>query len=398
MLFSNRILSISDSKTSESRIIAAQMKKEGKNIISLSAGEIDTMLPDYFKKAVIDSLNNEKQIYLDAAGLPALRNKISNIVSLMTGREYQMENVIVTNGAKHGLSSVFFALLNPGDEVIIPKPFWGTYEEQVNMSGGKVVWNNDDISSENGINDVIESLITKNTRLIVINTPNNPTGKIFSSKEMLEIAKIAVKHDIYILLDICYHNYIYIERSVIPDSIKEYLDRFIIVDSFSKSFAITGWRIGYVCGNQKLIKKIRSLQSHTTSNVCSLLQYSMLRILENDYHKFIELNKNIMNKNRLDAIKELENTLGLNFIAPDGGFYIYLTIDPDSYKSLDKDIRNISGICNILLREKGVSVTPGAAFGDTRGIRISLCSDNKELIYGLRKIKEFHLSNYLPYY
>jgi aspartate aminotransferase len=391
MLFSERANNIKISATSEIRNTANRLKSQGKKIISLSAGELNKELPDYFKVEVNTALNETNNLYTDAAGLESLRTKIANYINKAYTSTYKMDNIILTNGAKHGLFNIMMALISEGDEVILSAPFWGTYQEQITLLDGKVKYIDITANDYNLTSQMLENTITDSTKIVLINTPNNPTGKVIDNAELFKIGELAERFNFYVVLDICYQQYTFGQEQLnLTEVLNKNTDRFIIVDSFSKTLAITGWRLGYIAAQESLIKKIRAIQSHTTSNVCSLLQHTMSNVLTYDLSEFISNNRNHLEINKNIAVDLLNKSSELNHVVPDGGFYVYCDFDPSKFskKQLKSEI-SIESFANGLLSEKAVSITPGNAFGLNKGFRISLCGDKKELAEGITHLIDY---------
>ncbi|WP_288131270.1 pyridoxal phosphate-dependent aminotransferase [Microbulbifer sp.] len=389
--FSSRLECVKPASTSKIRNLANELKASGENVINFAAGELDFNPPKFLMDAAIETIQNQPSKYLPAAGLPQLREEISKNISTQAGVQYTKDNVCLTVGAKHALFSIATVLIDPDDEVIIPTPHWGTFLTQVELMGGKVVVADTNAQDYKLTLAQISELVTEKTKAIILNSPNNPSGVTYDSLEIKAIMEFAKNKDIWIISDECYSSLMRnSEEHVSPISLcPQHLDKTIIVNSFSKSYAITGWRIGYLVAPSEVTKKITSLIGHVTSNVSSIAQYTMLQALKCDDGEFIkDVNREL--DYRLNIVSEVCKEIDdISYVHPSGGFYVFLDVSSKFGKKYkNKIVNDVSDICEILLKHSGVAVVDGKSFGDSRCIRVSYAVSTDEVKNGMKKIKK----------
>jgi aspartate aminotransferase len=312
------------------------------------------------------------------------------------GLEYNPNQVIVSSGAKHSLSNSFAAILNPGDEVIVPVPYWVSYTEIIKLNDGVPVLvptqkeNNFKMTKQE-----LMSAVTSKTKAILLNTPNNPTGSIYTEKELIDIAEVAVENNLYVVSDEIYEQLTYdgkkhISIAQLGDEIKELS---IVINGMSKAYAMTGWRLGYACGDEKIIKAMSSVQSHAVSHPSSITQYASVAALngpQDDVHKMVEQ----FAKRRTYMFERLSNIEGLKCLMPDGAFYIYVDITNYINKKLcGQRITSSLDFAQILLEQGHVAVIPGAAFGTDNFIRFSYATSMEIIEKGIDTFEEFIKGN-----
>lgn len=305
---------------------------------------------------------------------------------------YNSNQIIVSTGAKQCLADAFMAILNPGDEVIVPIPYWVSYPELIKLADGMPVFVEG--KEENDYKYTLESLnkvVNNNTKAIIINSPNNPTGTVYSIEELKEIAEFAKKHDLIIISDEIYEKLIYDgKKHVSVASLSEdAYNRTIVINGFSKSYAMTGWRLGYAAGNAEVIKLMTSVQSHVTSNANSIAQYAGVEALngpKDEIEKMVgkfEERRNLM----IDRIK---NITGLSVIRPEGAFYVMINLENYLGKSINENVINNSvDFSRELLEHEKVAVIPGSAFGLDKYIRLSYATSEELILKGLDRIESF---------
>ncbi|HHG74125.1 MAG TPA: pyridoxal phosphate-dependent aminotransferase, partial [Persephonella sp.] len=364
---------------------AAEMRKKGIDIIGFGAGEPDFDTPDFVKEAAVKALKEGKTRYTPSAGIPELREGIAKRLKEKNGIDYKPSEVIVTPGAKMGLYEIFAVILNPGDEVIVPAPYWVSYTEQIKLCDGKPVIV--ETAEENGFvltADIVESGITEKTRAVVINTPSNPTGAVIPRNELEKIAEICLKNDILIISDECYEEFCYEEEHVSIASLsKEVRDITFTVNAFSKAYSMTGWRLGWVAAPEDYIKKLSIIQSQTISNPTSFAQYGGLAALE-DKGKFPAVMKEEFRKRRDYVVNGFLSIEGITCPVPKGAFYVF----PNISAYIKGDIKNDIDLTAYLLEEAKVAVVPGSAFGKEGYIRLSYATSMDNIKEGMRRIKE----------
>ena len=362
---------------------AKAMKRDGIDICSFSAGEPDFDTPQHIKNAAIAALNAGKTRYGPAAGEPRLREAIANKLQQDNKLAYKPENIVVTNGGKHSLFNTFLALLNEGDEVIIPAPFWVSYPEMVKLATGTPVIVHTTPESRYKITpEQLRQAITPRTRILIMNSPSNPTGMVYSPDELRAIADIAIEHDLIVVSDEIYERLLYdgTEQMSIGAVSQEMFDRTIISNGFAKAYSMTGWRIGYVAGPLDLIKAVTTLQSQSTSNVCTFAQYGAIEALEGSQDCVQEMLTAFTA--RRQGIYDLVNEIpGLSCLKPDGAFYMFINIAETGLGSL--------AFCDKLLTDYQVAVIPGVAFGADDHIRASYATDMKTIERGMERISKF---------
>jgi aspartate aminotransferase len=363
---------------------AKAMKAEGLDICSLSAGEPDFDTPDMIKQAAIDALLAGKTGYTPAAGMPELRNAIVKKFADDNGIKTTMPQVIVAPGAKFSVFSAVAALCGVGDEVIIPAPYWVSYPEMVTMAGATSVIVNTTAENNYELQAAdLEAAITENTKLLILNTPSNPTGAIYRKETLEAIAALAVKYNFMVLSDEIYEKLVYdataphISIASLNDEIAELT---ITVNGLSKAYAMTGWRLGYLTAPLWLAKKISAMQSNTTSNPTSFAQYGALKALE-DGEAAVNMMKEAFAKRR-DLIYKLVNDIdGVKAIRPEGAFYIFCDISSFGLPSND--------FCAKLLEKKLVAAIPGQPFGAEGSIRLSYACADETIIEAVGRLKAF---------
>ncbi len=359
------------------------MKAEGVDICSFSAGEPDFDTPAHIKAAAAKALDEGKTKYGPAAGEPKLREAIARKLKNDNGLDYKAENVIVTNGGKHSLYNLMVALIDPGDEVIIPAPYWLSYPEMVTIVGGVPVIVPTDASTGYKITpEQLRKAITPKTKLFVLNSPSNPTGMVYTPEEIKALAKVVVDADIYVVSDEIYEKILYdgAEHISIGSLGKEIFDRTLISNGFAKAYSMTGWRLGYLAGPVEIIKAASSIQGHSTSNVCTFAQYGAIAALEGS-QDCVEEMRQAFAKRRQVMLDRLNAIPGLSCSKPDGAFYLFPDISKTGLKSLE--------FCNALIEEHQVAVIPGIAFGADSNIRLSYATDMATIEKGMDRLEKF---------
>ncbi|MFI3129009.1 MAG: pyridoxal phosphate-dependent aminotransferase [Bacillota bacterium] len=369
---------------------ANAMKAKGQSIIGFGAGEPDFTTPEYICNAAKKAMDAGHTKYTPSAGLATLRGAICAKLDADNGLEYTPNQIVVSNGAKHSLYNSLYAIIDEGEEVIIPVPFWLTYPELVNMVGGVPVYV--DTTEENGFKMTaaqLEAAITPKTRAIILNSPSNPCGAVYSKSELEALAKVLEDKDIYVISDEIYEKLIYSGAhhsiAACSDAMKE---RTIIVNGLSKSYAMTGWRMGYVAAPLAVAKAIDSVQSHMTSNISSITQYAAIAALTEESN-FITKLKAIFTERR-DVLVEGVNAIdGLSARVPNGAFYVFVNITEWKGKTYNgKKIESSIDICDGLL-DVGIAPVPGAAFGDDDFVRFSYAISVEDIKEGLARLASY---------
>ncbi|MEA5572104.1 pyridoxal phosphate-dependent aminotransferase [Calothrix sp. UHCC 0171] len=383
MKLAERVSQVTPSITLAIAAKAKAMKAEGIDVCSFSAGEPDFDTPAHIKAAAIKALEDGKTKYGPASGEPALRDAIARKLQRENGLNYKAENVIVSNGGKHSLYNLILALIEAGDEVIIPAPYWLSYPEMVTLAGGKSVIVHTDASTGYKITpEQLRQAITPKTKLFILNSPSNPTGMVYTPDEIKALAEIIVEKDILVVSDEIYEKILY--DGAIHVSIgslgEEIFKRTIISNGFAKGYSMTGWRIGYLAGPGELIKATITIQSHSTSNVCTFAQYGAIAALEGS-QDCVEEMRLAFAKRREVMYARLNAIPGLSCPKPEGAFYLLPDIRKTGLKSLD--------FCNALLEAHQVAVIPGIAFGADDTVRLSYATDMATIEKGMDRLEKF---------
>lgn len=389
MILSRKAQNIGASLTLALTAKAGELKKEGIDVVSFGVGEPDFNTPKNIIEAATRAMEEGKTKYTATSGIVELKEAIARKLHDDNGLNYGTKNIIISTGAKQSLANVFMAILNPGDEVIIPVPYWVSYPELVKLSDGVPVFI--ETKKENDFKvtyDELKSVLSENTKAIVINSPNNPTGTVYSKKDLEVIAKFAKENDLIIISDEIYEKLIYgkEEHISIASSSEDAFKRTVVINGFSKAYAMTGWRIGYAaCYNEELIKVMNNVQSHMTSNTNSIAQFAALEALNGDQETIKNMVKEFSLRRELmiELISEIED---LTFIEPKGAFYVMIDVSKVLKKT---NIKGSMEFANLLLKEENVVVIPGIAFGEDNFIRLSYATSKEEIIKGLKRIKEF---------
>jgi aspartate aminotransferase len=374
MKLSDRIKSVEESQTNQFTQLLQEMKRQGREVINLAVGEPQSPTPIPVIEATKQALDQGMTRYGTVSGLQELKSGLAGQFDGYDGR-----NIIISNGSKQCLFSIFQAICNPSDEVIIPRPYWVSFPQQVIIAGGKPVYV--DTRNHQLDCDAIEKAITPKTRAILINSPNNPTGAVFPTRDLDIISQLAIEHDLYIISDEAYALFVYDGlKAPSPFEIEKIRNRLIVIRSFSKTFNMTGFRIGYLAASLDIVNAVSKLQSHLTGNVCSFAQHGALSALELDETEFEKWRIKLEQKR--DYAYEQVNRL-FECIKPEGAFYLF----PDVRQRLKNGMTAVD-LASSILEKAGVAIVPGEAFGMPGHIRISYAVTEENLKNGLKKISE----------
>ncbi|MDU1053924.1 pyridoxal phosphate-dependent aminotransferase [Clostridium baratii] len=392
MKLSKKAEDISPSITLAITAKAKELKESGVDVISFGAGEPDFNTPSNIIEAAYKAMKEGKTKYTATSGIKELKEEICKKFLRDNGLKYDLDKIIVCTGAKQCLADAFMAILNEGDEVIIPTPYWVSYPELVKIAGGVPVFMEGSIENHFKYEiEKLENIVTSKTKAIIINSPNNPTGTIYNKEELLELAKFAENHNLIIIADEIYEKLIYDgERHISIASLTDYAyNNTIVINGLSKAAAMTGWRIGYAAANKEIIKLMTSIQSHMTSNTNSITQYAAIEALSNTEDSLNKMVKEFDNRrkymiNRLDSIK------GINYILPKGAFYIMVNVSGVYGKSINGEkITDSLSFSKELLKEENVAVIPGIGFGLDDYIRLSYATSMENIENGIDRIEKF---------
>ncbi|HEY9726744.1 MAG TPA: pyridoxal phosphate-dependent aminotransferase [Chroococcales cyanobacterium] len=383
MKLASRVGQVPPSLTLAISAKAKALKADGIDVCSFSAGEPDFDTPEHIKAAAKAALDAGKTKYGPAAGEPKLREAIARKLREENGLCYNAENIIVTNGGKHSLFNLMLALIEEGDEVIIPAPYWLSYPEMVKLAGGTPVIVRTDAATGYKITpEQLRSSITPKTKLFVLNSPSNPTGMVYTPEEIKALAKVVVETDILVVSDEIYERILYdgAEHLSIGAVGAEIFDRTIISNGFAKAYSMTGWRLGYLAGPVELIKATTTIQSHSTSNVCTFAQYGAIAALEGSQDCVEEMRQAFAARRQV-MLERLNAIPGLFCPKPDGAFYMFPDISKTGLKSME--------FCDALLESQQVAVIPGIAFGADECIRLSYATDMASIEKGMDRLEKF---------
>ncbi|MCZ8222831.1 MAG: pyridoxal phosphate-dependent aminotransferase [Microcystis sp. LE19-84.1B] len=383
MKLASRVNQVTPSLTLAIDSLAKEMKRNGEDVCSFSAGEPDFDTPTHIKAAAKKALDEGKTRYGPAAGELGLRKAIAEKLLRDNQLAYNADNVIVTNGGKQSLYNLIMALIEAGDEVIIPAPYWLSYPEMVTLAGGTSIIVNTSLENHYKITpEQLEAAITPKTKLFVFNSPSNPTGIVYTPEEIAALAKIVVEKDILVVSDEIYEKILYdgaIHRSIASFG-PEIFQRSIISNGFAKAFSMTGWRVGYIAGPVEIVKAMTKIQSHSTSNVCTFAQYGAIAALASPQDCIEEMVKAFSDR-RQYILERVRSLPGLNCPTPNGAFYVFIDISQTGLKSRD--------FCQKLLETQKVAAIPGIAFGADDCIRLSYATDLKTIEKGFDRLDQF---------
>ncbi len=391
---SERIKAIAPSMTLAISAKANELKAAGEKVINFGVGEPDFNTPAHIVDAAKDALDKGYTKYVAAAGLPELKKAICKKLKDDNGLDYEPSQIIVSNGAKHSIFNAIFAVINEGDEVLIPKPYWLTYPEVVKSCGGVPVFVM--AKARHGYKVTaaqIENMITPHTKMLIFNSPCNPTGAVYTEKEIRDIADVCERYNLVVLADEIYEKLIYGGEThfSIANVSPELKERTIVINGVSKSYAMTGWRLGYLAAPANVAKAIASFQSHSTSNVNTMTQYAAIAALQGDDKPMKEMLK-AFGRRREKMLEKLDEMkpLGLDYVKPDGAFYVMLLCDNlygKTYRGVK--IRGSMDVADLLLTHEKVAATPGVCFGDDDAVRLSYALSTADMLEGLERIAAF---------
>jgi aspartate aminotransferase len=389
-IISNRINNLSESETLAMSRMSRNLKEQGFDVINLSLGEPDFPTPQHIKDAAKEAIDNNYSYYAPVPGFADLRQAISDKFKRENNLDFKPEQILVSTGAKQSIANVVLSLLNPGDEVIIPAPYWVTYKEVIKLAEAKPVYVYTTIDSDFKMTpEQLRAAITPKTKLIMFSSPCNPTGSVYSRSELLMLAEVLADYEnIFILSDEIYEH---INFNGLHESIAQFdfiKDRVIVVNGVSKGYAMTGWRIGYIGAPKKIIDACNILQGQITSAACSISQRAALAALKGDLSSVKTMLAAF--KERRDLVLNLLNEIpGMKTNVPEGAFYVFPDISYYFGKSDGKTtIHNAPELCNYILNKVYVALVPGDAFGAPTCIRFSYATSNDLLIKAIGRVKE----------
>ncbi len=389
MNLSKKAASVSPSMTLKISALAKKMKSEGRDVIGFGAGEPDFDTPENIKNAAKKALDLGLTKYTPASGMPELKDAIAKRLENKCNLKYSPSDIVISNGAKHSLFNAFAAILNPGDEVIIPVPYWVTYPEIVKMSDGVPVFLETDDTFK-ATAQSIKGAVTNKTKALILNTPSNPCGTVYTKKELQEIAQVALEAGIFVISDEIYDELIYEGEHVSIASLGQQIkDATILVNGMSKTYSMTGWRIGYTASTGEIAKIMGSYQSHAASNPNAIAQYASIEALNGPQDDVARMKQAF--RKRRDMLCGLINGIdGLSCSVPNGAFYVMMNISKIKGKAFDGiTINNSLEFSEALLKNTLTAVVPGIAFGADDYVRMGYATSEKNIVAGMERIKEF---------
>jgi len=390
-IISKSVANISPSATEETSFLANQLKSQGIDIISFAQGEPDFDTPDNIKKAAIAAIKVGFTKYTDVPGIPELRKAVADKFKRENGINYEPDQIIISNGGKQALYEVFRTICEKGDQVLIPTPCYVSYAEQIKLTGAEPVFFK--TKEENDFRPTFEEVlknITPNVKAFIINSPNNPTGSIFEKEQLEKIAKFLAERGVYIITDEVYEHLVYDGRnhiSVASLGEKE-KEMSITVNSVSKTYAMTGWRVGYAAGPREIIKAMNNLQGHATGNINSIAQKATIEALNGIQEPTRNMVKEYK-KRREYMVKRLNQIEGISCQYPDGAFYTFPNVTALYGKKYDRNIiRSDTDVAKFFLNKAHVAVVPGVAFNYPDHVRFVFAKSLKEIKEGLDRIEK----------
>lgn len=389
---SARISAISESATLAVDARAKAMKAEGRPVIGFGAGEPDFPTPDYVVEAAVAAARDPRfHRYTPAAGLPELRAAIAEKTRRDSGYEVEPAQVLVTNGGKQAIYEAFAALLDPGDEVIVIAPYWTTYPESVRLAGGVPVFVVTDESTGYmaGV-EQLEAARTERTKVLVFVSPSNPTGAVYPRDQVRAVGRWAHEHGLWVLTDEIYEHLVYgdAEFSSLPVEVPEIADRTVVVNGVAKTYAMTGWRVGWIIGPKDLMKAASNLQSHATSNVANVSQAAALAAVSGDLTAVGEM-REAFDRRRRTIVRMLNEIDGVVCPVPEGAFYVYPSVQGVLGRRIRGRTPNTSAeLAEIILEESEVAVVPGEAFGTPGYLRLSYALGDEDLVEGVSRVQK----------
>lgn len=391
-MLADRMKHFSGSQTSGMRNRARKLQAQGVQVVNFAAGELDQDTSAEIKAGAKAAIDGGKTQYTDTLGIAALRERLAQKYSLKTNSTYTVEEVGFTAGAKQALFNAAFVAFQPGDEVIIPAPYWVTFPEQIKLAGATPVFLETEHHSFQVNVDELARLITPRTRGIILNTPHNPTGVVYAEENLRGICQLVLEHQLTCVFDECYDELVYAPAAHlnVVKLVPEMKARTILIGSFSKTYCMAGWRAGVVAGPAPVIKAISNLQSHIASNPCNIVQYAALAALEPANDAFVNRVRGQLTEQREAAWSALRKIPDITCVAPMGAFYLF----PDVGRLLERShggqrVETVERLAELLLEHAHIAVVPGSAFGAPRHIRISYAIPVAEVVQGLFRLDQF---------
>ncbi|MBC8389853.1 MAG: pyridoxal phosphate-dependent aminotransferase [Actinobacteria bacterium] len=393
MVISERVKNINPSQTLSITAEALKMKREGKKVISFAAGEPDFDTPENIKEKAISAIREGFTHYTTNSGIIELKEAILEKFKKDNKVEYKTSEIIVSSGAKQCLFNTILTICDPGDEVLLPTPCWVSYTEQIKFAGAVPVFINTYQEEEFKLSAAqVEEKITPRTKLLILNSPNNPTGAVYEQEELKKIAQLLLKYNIYCICDEIYEKLVYdnvkhLSPASLSDEIKE---KIITINGVSKSYAMTGWRIGYAAGPEEIIQGMSKIQGHSTSNANSIAQKASVEALSGEQSTIEEMRKSF-DERRKYMVKRLNDIEGISCIRPAGAFYAFPNVSRILERGIEyngKRISNSFDLSNFILKKAEVALIPGSAFEAEDYLRLSYAASLEDIKEGLDRIEK----------
>lgn len=390
-MISSRALELQPSATLKITGRAKELQREGKSIISLSAGEPDFPTPTFICDGAVEAIRNGEHGYTMNTGTPELRDAICTKLKRDNGLDYSPDQIVCSNGAKQSVGFSLFAMINPGDEVIIPAPYWVSYPAMTRLAQGIPVPLRTSFEDNYRLTpEQLEVAITDKTRVLILCSPSNPTGSCYSKKDLERLANVLRKHpNISIISDEIYEYIVFDDEHIsLLNVAPDLKDRVALINGFSKGFAMTGWRLGYLAGPKELVKAVAKIQSQETSAPSSISQAAGLAAYSGTLDKVLEMRASFKERRNF-MVEQLNGIEGVSCFSPGGAFYVFPDISSylNSTTPLGKPVQSSTDLCLYLLDEAGLALVPGDAFGEPNGLRMSYAAAMDELVEAMNRFK-----------
>lgn len=390
-MISERLQIITPSATLKLNARVQELVAEGRDVVKFGVGEPDYPTPDHIKEKAIEAIHANKTTYTPTTGIPELREAVCRKFLEDNGLEYEPSQIIVSVGAKQCIYNALMALVNDGDEVLVPAPFWVSYPEQVKLAGGiPVIVETTEETAFKLTPEILKDAITSRTKAIILNSPSNPTGSVYTREELAELGTILRENEVWAILDEVYESLVYdgAEHVSLATASPEMKDFSIVINGVSKTYAMTGWRVGYAGGPPEVIGAMSKVQGHATSNTTSISQWAALAALEGPKDLIDEMIEEY-NRRRLYMVERLNNIPGFECDPPDGAFYVFPNVNELIGMELGgRKLKDADMLAEILLEEVYVAVVPGSGFGSPENLRFSYSTSMEKIEEGLDRLEK----------
>ncbi|HET9252706.1 MAG TPA: pyridoxal phosphate-dependent aminotransferase [Candidatus Eisenbacteria bacterium] len=385
---SGRVRALKPSETLALSARARELRARGERVVSFAAGEPDFDTPAHVQEAAVEAIHQGHTRYTEVGGTAALREAIARKLSVENGLSYGPKQIVVSNGAKHSIWNALFTLLEPGDEVLCPVPYWVSFPEIVRLVGGVPV----PVPPRPGTLKVtpaeVERAITPRTRLLILNSPNNPSGAVYRREEIEALAELTLRHDLHVLSDEIYETLVYgdVEHVSIASLGPQLLDRTVVVNGVSKTWAMTGWRLGYAAAAREVAEAMERLQGQMTSNPSSVSQQAALRALTGDRGPALDMRERFAARRDL-IVERVSRLQGVRLAAPDGAFYVFPDFS-ERIRAARNGVTDSVSLCDYLIDEAQIVCVPGSAFGMEGHLRLSYAISERDITEGMNRLEE----------